>query len=87
MSADIKGMYKSYLDGRTDIQTIDTYEGGRGLFLKENRDGSWSAMSNVGADNLAVHSFNDRALAVGVSSGCRQGAIGLSGFNSQGSKE
>lgn len=65
MSADIKGMYKSYLDGRTDIQTIDTYEGGRGLFLKENRDGSWSAMSNVGADNLAVHSFNDRALAVG----------------------
>ena len=25
MSADIKGMYKSYLDGRTDIQTIDTY--------------------------------------------------------------
>lgn len=65
MSADIKGMYKSYLDGRTDIQTIDTYEGGRGLFLKENRDGSWSAMSNVGADNLAVRSFNDRALAVG----------------------
>lgn len=40
MSADIKGMYKSYLDGRTDIQTIVTYEGGRGLFLKENRDGS-----------------------------------------------
>lgn len=65
MSTDIKGMYKSYLDGCTDIQTIDTYEGGRGLFLKENWDGSWSAMSNVGADNLAVHSFNDRALAVG----------------------
>lgn len=65
MPTDIKGLYKSYLEGRTDIQTIDTYEGGRGLFLKENWDGSWSAMSNVGSDNRAVHSFNDRALAVG----------------------
>lgn len=65
MLADIKALYKSYLDGRTDIQTIDTYEGGRGLFLKENWDGSWSAMSNVGMDNWAVHSFGDKALAVG----------------------
>lgn len=65
MPTDIKGLYKSYLEGRTDIQTIDTYEGGRGLFLKENWDGSWAAMSNVGADNWAVHSFNDKALAVG----------------------
>ena len=65
MLADIKALYKSYLDGRTDIQTIDTYEGGRGLFLKENWDGSWAAMSNVGTDNWAVHSFGDKALAVG----------------------
>lgn len=65
MPTDIKGLYKSYLEGRTDIQIIDTYEGGRGLFLKENWDGSWAAMSNVGADNWAVHSFNDKALAVG----------------------
>lgn len=65
MPTDIKELYKSYLDGRTDIQTIDTYEGGRGLFLKENWDGSWAAMSNVGTDNWAVHSLGDKALAVG----------------------
>lgn len=65
MPTDIKGVYKSYLDGRTDIQTIDTYEGGRGLFLKENWDGSWAAMSNLGTDNWAVHSFGEKALAVG----------------------
>lgn len=65
MPTDIKELYKSYLDGRTDIQTIDTYKGGRGLFLKENWDGSWAAMSIVGADNWAVHSFEDKALAVG----------------------
>lgn len=65
MPTDIKALYKSYLDGRTDIQTIDTFEGGRGLFLKENWDGSWAAMSNVGTDSWAVHSFGDKALAVG----------------------
>lgn len=65
MSTDIKGLYKSYLDGKTDIQVIDTYQGGRGRFLKQNWDGGWSAMSNVGADSWAVHSFNDKALAVG----------------------
>lgn len=65
MPTDIKGLYKSYLAGRTDIQTIDAYEGGRGLFLKENWDGSWAAMSNLGTDNWAMHSFNERALAVG----------------------
>lgn len=65
MLTDIKGLYKRYLEGRTDIQTIDTYGGGRGLFLKENRDGSWAAMSNVGLDNWGVHSFEDKALAVG----------------------
>lgn len=65
MPTDIKGLYKSYLEGRTDIQIIDTYEEGRGLFLKENWDGSWAAMSNVGTDNWAVHSFGDKALAVG----------------------
>lgn len=65
MPTDIKGLYKSYLEGHTDIQIIDTYEEGRGLFLKENWDGSWTAMSNVGTDNWAVHSFGDKALAVG----------------------
>lgn len=65
MPTDIKGLYKSYLEGHTDIQIIETYEEGRGLFLKENWDGSWTAMSNVGTDNWAVHSFGDKALAVG----------------------
>ncbi|WP_432315474.1 hypothetical protein [Collinsella aerofaciens] len=77
MPTDIKGLYKSYLEGRTDIQTIDTYGGGRGLFLKENWDGSWAAMSNVGSDNCAVHSFEDKALAVGYLLGVSMGQLDM----------